>query len=129
MIYLVNMFIICSEFSAESMQGYDTSLIYFNWIQVYQLAIDTILFYDIQVKRIVLLLLTYLCDFEVWFSYLLMHPLLLTSTFSINFLCTPSIFILCCSTFLLTHYKKLYDVSTVIPLKHIVKSSVKHHNH
>jgi hypothetical protein len=68
-------------------------------------------------------------DFEVRFSYLLMHPLLLTSTFSINFLCTPSIFILCCSTFLLTHYKKLYDVSTVIPLKHIVKSSVKHHNH
>jgi hypothetical protein len=28
MIYLVIMFIICSEFSAESMQGYDTSLIY-----------------------------------------------------------------------------------------------------
>jgi hypothetical protein len=28
MIYLVKMFIICSEFSAESMQGYDTSLIY-----------------------------------------------------------------------------------------------------
>jgi hypothetical protein len=24
MIYLVKMFIICSEFSAESMQGYDT---------------------------------------------------------------------------------------------------------
>ena len=45
MIYLVKMFIICSEFSAESMQGYDTSLIYLNWIQVYQLAIDTILFY------------------------------------------------------------------------------------
>ena len=53
MIYLVKMFIICSEFSAESMQGYD-------WIQVYQLAIDTILFYDIQVKQFVLLLLTYL---------------------------------------------------------------------
>ena len=60
MIYLVNMFIICSEFSAESMQGYDTSLIYFNWIQVYQLAIDTILFYDIQINKIILLLLTYL---------------------------------------------------------------------
>jgi hypothetical protein len=60
MIYLVNMFIIWSECSAESMQGYDTSLIYFNWIQVYQLAIDTILFYDIHVKKIVLLLLTYL---------------------------------------------------------------------
>ena len=51
MIYLVKMFIICSEFSAESMQGYDTSLIYLNWIQVYQLAIDTILFCDIQVKK------------------------------------------------------------------------------
>ena len=60
MIYLGKMFIICSEFSAESMQRYDTSLIYFNWIQVYQLAIDTILFYDIQVKKFVLLLLTYL---------------------------------------------------------------------
>ena len=60
MIYLVKMLIICSEFSAESMQGYDTSLIYFNWIQVYQLSIDTILYYDIQVKTIVLLLLTYL---------------------------------------------------------------------
>ena len=58
--YLVKMFILGSEFSAESMQGYDTSLIYLNWIQVYQLAIDTILFYDIQVKKIVLLLLTYL---------------------------------------------------------------------
>jgi hypothetical protein len=42
------------------MQGYDTSLIYLNWIQVYQLAIDTILFYDIQVKEIILLLLTYM---------------------------------------------------------------------
>ena len=60
MIYLVKMFIICSAFSEESMQGYDTSLIYLNWIQVYQLEIDTILFYDIQVKKIVLLLLTYL---------------------------------------------------------------------
>jgi hypothetical protein len=57
MIYLVEIFIICSEFSAESMQGYDTSLIYLNWIQVYQLAIDTILFYD---NKIILLLLTYL---------------------------------------------------------------------
>ena len=52
MIYLVKMFIICPEFSAESMQGYDTSLICLNWIQVYQLAIDTILFYDIQVKKL-----------------------------------------------------------------------------
>ena len=60
MIYLVKMFIICSEFSAESMQGYDTSLIHLNWMQVYQLAIDTILFYDIQINKIILLLLTYL---------------------------------------------------------------------
>jgi hypothetical protein len=45
MIYLAKMFIIFSECSAESMQGYDTSLIYLNWMQVYQLAIDTILFY------------------------------------------------------------------------------------
>jgi hypothetical protein len=69
LIYLVKMFILCSEFSAESMQGYDTSLIYLNWIQVYQLAIDTILFYDIQVNKIVLLLLTYLsldADFINW---------------------------------------------------------------
>ena len=51
MIYLVKMFITCSEFLAESMQGYDTSLIHLNWMQVYQLAIDTILFYDIQVKK------------------------------------------------------------------------------
>jgi hypothetical protein len=50
MIYLAKMFIICSEFSAESMQGYDTSLIYLNWIQVYQLAIDAILFYDLRRK-------------------------------------------------------------------------------
>jgi hypothetical protein len=34
-LYLVKMFIICSEFSAESMQGYDTSLIYLNWMQVW----------------------------------------------------------------------------------------------
>jgi hypothetical protein len=54
------MFIICPEFSAESMQGYDTSLIYLNWMQVYQLAIATILFYDIHVNKIILLLLTYL---------------------------------------------------------------------
>ena len=59
MIYLVKMFIICSEFSAESMQGYDISLIHSNWMQVYQLAIDTILFYDIQVNKIILILLTY----------------------------------------------------------------------
>jgi len=65
MIYLVKMSIICSEFSAESMQGYDTSLIYLNWMQVYQLAIDTILFYDIQVKKIILLLLTYLLIVEI----------------------------------------------------------------
>jgi hypothetical protein len=51
MIYLVKMFIICSEFSAESMQGYDTSLIYLNWIQVYQLAIDTILWRKIWNKE------------------------------------------------------------------------------
>ena len=30
-LYLVKMFILCSEFSAEPMQGYDT-LIYLNWI-------------------------------------------------------------------------------------------------
>jgi hypothetical protein len=60
MINLVKMFIICSEFSAESMQGYDTSLIYLNWMQVYQLAIDTILFYDKQINKIILLLHTYL---------------------------------------------------------------------
>jgi hypothetical protein len=35
MIYLVKMYIICSEFSAESMQGYDTSLIHLNWMQVH----------------------------------------------------------------------------------------------
>ena len=46
MIYLAKMFIIFSECSAESMQGYDTSLIYLNWMQVYQLTIDTILFYQ-----------------------------------------------------------------------------------
>jgi hypothetical protein len=40
MIYLIaKIFIIFSECSAESMQGYDTSLIYLNWMQVYQLAI------------------------------------------------------------------------------------------
>ena len=60
MIYLAKMFIIFSECSAESMQGYDTSLIYLSWMQVYQLTIDTILFYDIQIKKIVLLLLIYL---------------------------------------------------------------------
>ena len=60
MIYLVKMFITCSEFLAESMQGYDTSLIHLNWMQVYQLAIDTILFYDIQVNKIILFLLIYL---------------------------------------------------------------------
>jgi hypothetical protein len=62
MIYLVKMFIVCSKFSAESMQGYDTFLIHLNWmqVQVYQLAIDNILFYDIQVNKIILLLLTYL---------------------------------------------------------------------
>ena len=54
------MFIIYSEFSAEPTQGNDTSLIYLNWMQVYQLAIDIILFYDIQVNEIILLLLTYL---------------------------------------------------------------------
>jgi hypothetical protein len=40
MIYLIaKMLIIFSECSAESMQGYDTSLIYLNWMQVYQLVI------------------------------------------------------------------------------------------
>jgi hypothetical protein len=71
------MFIICSEFSAESMQGYDTSLIYLNWIQVYQLAIDTILFYDIQVKKNILLLLLYIV--------VLVLKVGVTSRFSINF--------------------------------------------
>ena len=44
----------------SSIQRYDTSLIYLNWMQVYQLTIDTILFYDIQVNKIMLILLTYL---------------------------------------------------------------------
>jgi hypothetical protein len=43
----------------SSMQGYNTSLIHLNWMQVDQLAIDTILFYDIQVNKIILILLTY----------------------------------------------------------------------
>ena len=54
------MFIIYLEFLAEPTQENDTSLIYLNWMQLYQLAIDTILFYDIQVNEIILLLLTYL---------------------------------------------------------------------
>ena len=44
----------------SSIPRYDTSLIYLNWMQVYQLAINTILFYDIQVNKIMLILLTYL---------------------------------------------------------------------
>ena len=67
------------QFSAESMQRYDTSrsLIYLNWIQVYQLAIDTILFYDIQVKKNILLLLLYIV--------VLVLKVGVTSRFSINF--------------------------------------------
>ena len=75
MIYLVKMFITCSEFSAESMQGYDTSLIHLNWMQVYQLAIDTILFYDIQVNKIILLLLTYLLIVQIVVLVLKLGPL------------------------------------------------------
>jgi hypothetical protein len=37
----------------SSMQRYDTSLIHLNWMQVYQLAIDAILFYDIQVNQFI----------------------------------------------------------------------------
>jgi hypothetical protein len=44
----------------SSMQGYDTSLKHLNWKQVYQLANDTLLCYDIQVNTIILLLLAYL---------------------------------------------------------------------
>jgi hypothetical protein len=75
MIYLVKMFITCSEFLAESMQGYDTSLIHLNWMQVYQLAIDTILFYDIQVNKIILLLLTYLLIVQIVVLVLKLGPL------------------------------------------------------
>jgi hypothetical protein len=56
MIYLVKMFIIFSKCSAESMQGYDTSLIYLNWMQVYQLAIDTILFYQNSATKFIIIL-------------------------------------------------------------------------
>jgi hypothetical protein len=56
MIYLVKMFIIFSECSAESMQEYDTSLIYLNWMQVYQLAIDTILFYQSSATKFIIIL-------------------------------------------------------------------------
>jgi len=49
-------FIIFSECWAESMQGYDTSLIYFNWMQVYQLAIDTILFYQSSATKFIIIL-------------------------------------------------------------------------
>ena len=75
MIYLVKMFITCSEFLAESLQGYDTSLILLNWMQVYQLAIDTILFYDIQVNKIILLLLTYLLIVQIVVLVLKLGPL------------------------------------------------------
>jgi hypothetical protein len=54
MIYLVKLFIIFSECSAESMQGYDTSLIYLNWMQVYQLAIDTILLYQSSATKLLI---------------------------------------------------------------------------
>jgi hypothetical protein len=43
----------------SSMQRNDTSLKHLNWMQVYQLAINTILFYDIRVNKISLILLTY----------------------------------------------------------------------
>ena len=56
MIYLAKMFIIFSECSAESMQEYDTSLIYLNWMQVYQLAIDTILFYQSSATKFIIIL-------------------------------------------------------------------------
>ena len=56
MIYLVKMFIIFSECSAEAMQGYDTFLIYLNWMQVYQLAIDTILFYQSSAAQFIIIL-------------------------------------------------------------------------
>ena len=68
MIYLVKMFIIFSKCSAESMQGYDTSLIYLNWMQVYQLTIDTIQFYDIHVKKIILVLLPLTYSVDCCFS-------------------------------------------------------------
>jgi hypothetical protein len=44
------------------MQRYDTSLKHLNWMQVYQLANDTILFYDLQVNNIIFLLFTYSVD-------------------------------------------------------------------
>ena len=57
MIYLIaKMFIIFSECSAESMQGYKTSLVYLNWMQVYQLAIDTILFYQSSATKFIIIL-------------------------------------------------------------------------
>jgi hypothetical protein len=56
MIYLVKMFIIFLECSAESIQGYDTSLIYLNWMHVYQLAIDTILFYKSSATKFIIIL-------------------------------------------------------------------------
>jgi hypothetical protein len=43
----------------SSMQRNDTSLKHLNWMQVYQLAINTILFYDIRVNKISLILLIY----------------------------------------------------------------------
>ena len=56
MIYLAKMFIIFSECSAESMQGYDASLIYLNRMQVYQLTIDTILFYQSSATKFIIIL-------------------------------------------------------------------------
>jgi hypothetical protein len=56
MIYIVKMFIIFSECSTESMQGYGTSLIHLNWMQVYQLAIDNILFYQSSATKFIIIL-------------------------------------------------------------------------
>jgi hypothetical protein len=44
-------------------------------MQVYQLAIDTILFYDIQVNKIILLLLTYLLIVQIVVLVLKLGPL------------------------------------------------------
>jgi hypothetical protein len=81
MIYLVKMFIICSEFSAESMQGYDTSLIYLNWIQVYQLAIDiSLIYYLRKIKLQQLCYFIFFIKFVIFISifffliqYILLH--------------------------------------------------------
>jgi hypothetical protein len=46
-----------SNTEKSSIQRYDTSLINLNWIQVYQLAIDTLLFYDMQVNKVIFIFL------------------------------------------------------------------------